>query len=162
MIDPGKILRTWLLGSTGVTALLGTNADGSVYVGDIPPKADPALGAFIQLMIDGGLPGSEIVVEADVRVMVKVWVQERKQQAAMRVYRAVYDVLHGQNMVDFGDDGRILVSQAVSFPQITADPDSGWVAAQGWFQFKMIATTPGVVPDFVPDNDEWAIDGGQY
>lgn len=152
MVDPGKIVRRWLTGSSAVTALLGTNADGSVYVGDLPPAANPQLGPFIQVTIVGGPLHVEINALAEVRVQVKVYADIGKSKVARTVARAIADVMHGANLVNFGDDGRVVSSVCDNLGQEITDPDTGWIVLLMTFSVEMIATSPAALSDFADDS----------
>jgi hypothetical protein len=151
VVDPDIIVRRWLLGSTNVTALLGTNQSGSVYCGDLPERFDPEFGPGIQINTWSGAGHEEIKEIVEPRLQIKVWTRPNAQKLARAVFRAVYDVLHGASMVDFGDDGRVLTCQAQDLGQDVSDPDTGWTTVVGFFQARMIQTSIGSLSDFVND-----------
>lgn len=152
MIDPIKLVRRWLLGTASVTDLLGTNTGGSIYGGgDLPEKFDPALGPAIQIFVSSGTNAPEIREEVMPRLTIKCWANVNEYALARSVYRAVYDVMHGANMVDFGDDGRVISCQSVTQGQELTDPDTSWVNVVGFFVLDAIQTTPTSLSDFVSD-----------
>lgn len=150
MIDPLKIVQTWLLGTSSVTALLGTSPGGGVYGGgDLPEHFNPSLGPCVQIYVAGGTNHEEIKIEVMPRIAVKCWANVNEYQLARALYRAVYDTMHGANMVDFGDDGRVLGCQSVSQGQEITDPDVSWVSVLGYFELDAIQTAPATLQDFV-------------
>lgn len=150
MVDPIKIVQTWLLGSSSVTSLLGTSPGGGVYGGaDLPEKFDPTLGPAVQIYVSTGSQGAEIIKEVMPRVAIKCWADVNEYEKAQNLYRAVYDIIHGANNVDFGDDGRVISAQAATQPQNFTDPDTSWVCAFGFFTLDIIQTAPASLSDFV-------------
>lgn len=150
MVDVLRIVQLWLLGESSVTDLLGTNPAGSIYGGsDLPEKFDPELGPAVQVTLAGGTVHAEIIGETMSRVQVKAWANVNEYKLAHELFRAVYAVMHGANMVDFGDDGRILSCQATTPGQDVTDPDVSWVSVLGFFEVDAIQTSPASLTDFV-------------
>jgi len=136
MVDVNILLRQYLLSQTSVTALLGTNSNGSIYASaDIPEKVSPALGPFIQIIQSGGSNYEEIPQIIIPRMMIRPWadVGEKKRVAAL--YRVIYDVLNGTYPAVF-PEGVIMGAKQVTGPQEFTDPDTGWVALYGFYSIK--------------------------
>ena len=133
MVDANLLVREYLLGQTPVTALLGTNANSSIYCGyDLPEHFDPTLGPVIQIFRVGGTSHTEITVMVDARVNIRVWAAVEKGLLASKVYGAINDVLHG--VCNFAlADGTIVRALEVTAPQEMTDPETGWVAVYGFY-----------------------------
>lgn len=146
MVDPLYIVRQWLLADSAVTDLLGTQTgqvatSGGIYAGDLPENFDPTLGPGIQINADGGEGDPEILPLIDARITVRVWARPNDNANAHQVYRSCYDLMHGANMVSFGDSGMIISSLAASLPQDGSDPDTGWATVTGFFSIKFVETS---------------------
>ena len=134
MVDANLILREYLLAQSTVTALLGTNANGSIYCGyDLPEKFDPKLGPAIQIYRTGGHSHPEITPLIDARMMVRVWADVEQDVVASQVYGAINDVLHGLCGYNVAD-GTIVRSLEVTGPLEMTDPETGWVAVYAFYQ----------------------------
>ena len=134
MVDANLLIREYLLGQSEVTALLGTNQNGSIYCGyDLPEGFDPTLGPAIQIYRVGGRPHSEITQLIDARMMVRAWAGVEQALIASGVAGAIMDVLHGlcgYTVVD----GTIIRSQCVLGPLEMTDPKTGWIAVYAFYQ----------------------------
>ena len=96
MVDANLLVREFLLSQSEVTALLGTNLNGSIYCGyDLPEHFDPTLGPAIQVYRIGGHTHTEIKALVDARMNVRVWAGPEQALLASEVYGAINDVLHG-------------------------------------------------------------------
>jgi hypothetical protein len=139
MIDATVLLREYLLGQATVTALLGTNANNSIYCAyDLPEHFDPTLGPAIQIFRAGGHSHSEITVLVDARVQIRAWADVELYSTASDLYGAIHDVLHGlcgYTVVD----GTIVRAQEASGPFEMTDPETGWVAM---YAFYMVMARP--------------------
>lgn len=134
MVDTNILLRDWLLSSTGITSLLGTNGNGSIYCGDLPEHFDPLLGPGITIHSVGGVAHTEILSLVDERKQIRVWAGIEKYQLARQVYLAIKSLIHGQTSVDFGADGRVVrCIEAVPGQDVT-DPDTGWATVLTFYQ----------------------------
>lgn len=134
MVDANLLLREYLLGQSEVTALLGTNINGSIYCGfDMPEHFDPALGPAIQLFRVGGRSHSEITVLADARIHIRVWAAVENAFLASKVYGAINDVLHGLCGYTVAD-GTIVRALEVTGPLEMTDPETGWVGVYAFYQ----------------------------
>src|ERR1700739_4185302 len=123
MIDANLLVREYLLAQSSVTALLGTNANGSIYCGyDLPEHFDPTLGPAIQIFRMGGSSHPEILPLADARVHIRVWAAVEKALLASQVYGAVADVLHGLTKATV-TDGTIVRAIEENGPLEMTDPD---------------------------------------
>jgi hypothetical protein len=133
VVDANLLVREFLLGQTPVTALLGTNANSSIYCGyDLPEHFDPTLGPAIQIFRVGGLSHSEITVLVDARVHIRVWAAVEKYFLASQVYSAINDVLHG--LCGFTlTDGTIIRALEVTAPSEMTDPETGYVAVYAFY-----------------------------
>lgn len=150
MVDPLRIVQRWLLGSSSVTALLGTNDNGSIYGGgDLPEGFDPKLGPCVQFFVASGTSAPELTKEIMPRMAVKCWANVNEYQVARNLFAAVHDVMHGATMVDFGDDGRLLSCQVATQGQELTDPDTSWVCVFGFFVLDLIQTAPASISTFV-------------
>ena len=133
MVDVNLLLRKYLLSQTSLTALLGTNANGSIYASaDIPAKVDPALGPFIQIIRSGGAAYVEIPPLIKARMQIRAWADVEKKKLVMSVYGAIFDALHGATGLVF-PEGTILSALEVTGPQEMTDPDTGWVALNSFY-----------------------------
>lgn len=139
MVDPGLILRTWLLSKTSITSLLGTSPGGSIYVGDLPAYFDTANGPGIQLIDDGGEPHSEIIKEVQARLVIKVWAPTNSELIAKQIFRACYDVVHGASGVDFPSImSNVVWAQCQGAGQLVSNPDTDWSCCLGIFTVDCI------------------------
>jgi hypothetical protein len=134
MIDTNLLLRDWLLSSSSITSLLGTNANGSIYCGDLPEKVDPSLGAVIQIQGVGGTPHTEVLPMADDRKQIRIWANVGQYKLARQIYGAVRDLIHGGQNVDFGADGHVIRCIEVTSGQDVTDPDTGWATVLAFYQ----------------------------
>lgn len=145
MVDPGVLVRKWLLANASVTSLLGVQTgqianSGGIFRGDLPEQFDPTLGPGIQIQQAGGPGHAEIVRLVNPRLMIRVWAEPNKQTAAWAVFRAVYDVMHGATMVDIATAGRVLTCLAENTGQDGGDPGTGWVTVTGFFVLQLAQT----------------------
>ena len=93
MVDANLLVREFLLSQSEVTALLGTNLNGSIYCGyDLPEHFDPTLGPAIQVYRIGGHTHTEIKALVDARMNVRVWAGPEQALLASEVYGAINDV----------------------------------------------------------------------
>lgn len=134
MVDTNTLLREWLLSSSSITSLLGTNAAGSIYCGDLPEGVDPALGAAIQIQTAGGTPHNEVLPMLDDRKQIRIWANVGQYKLARQIYGAVRDLIHGGQSVDFGADGHVIRCIEVTSGQDVTDPDTGWATVLAFFQ----------------------------
>jgi hypothetical protein len=133
LVDVAVLIREHLLNQAEVTALLGTNLNGSIYcAADLPEHFDPKLGPAIQLVRSGGGSHDEITVLVNARVQVRVWADVEQYQLASNVYGAINDTLHGVTMVSLAD-GVILSALEATGPQEMSDPDTGWAAVNSFY-----------------------------
>ena len=133
MVDVAVLLREHLLNQAEVTALLGTNLNGSIYcAADLPEHFDPKLGPAIQIVRSGGTSHTEITVMVNARVQVRVWADVEKYQLASDLYGAINDTLHGVTGIALAD-GVILSALEATGPQEMTDPDTGWVAVNSFY-----------------------------
>jgi hypothetical protein len=133
LVNVAVLLREHLLNQAEVTALLGTNLNGSIYcAADLPERFDPKLGPAIQIVRSGGTSHDEITVLVNARVQVRVWADVEKYQVASDLYGAINDTLHGITNVALAD-GVILSALEVTGPQEMSDPDTGWVAVNSFY-----------------------------
>ena len=140
MIDAAVVLRDYLLGCPGVTALLGTNVNGSIYCAyDLPEHFDPVLGPAIQIFRAGGHSHDEITVLLDARVQIKVWADVERYSLASAVYGAINDALHGVCNVATAD-GTIVRALEADGPLEMTDPTNGWVSM---YAFYSVMAKPG-------------------
>lgn len=152
MVDAGVLVREYLLAQSTVTALLGTNANGSIYVAyDLPENFDPALGPGIQIFRSGGQSHVEIKPLVDARLTVRAWADVEQYTAAANLYASINDVLHG--LCGFNvTDGTIVRALEVDGPLEMTDPDTGWVSMYAFYKVMatpLSAPTPSVyIPQF--------------
>jgi hypothetical protein len=134
VIDVGVLIREYLLAQTEVTALLGTNANGSIYVAyDLPERFDPTLGPAIQIYRCGGHSHTEILSLVDARVMIRAWADVEEYTIASTLYSAINDVLHGLCGAQVAA-GTIVRSLEADGPLEMTDPETGWVAMYAFYQ----------------------------
>jgi hypothetical protein len=156
VVDVNLLVREFLLSQAGVTNLLGTNANNSIYCGyDLPEHFDPSLGPGIQIYRAGGKSHAEITVLVDARVVVRVWTDVEEALLASQVYSAINDALHGATQVSL-PDGTIVRSLEVTGPQEGTDPETGWVTVHAFYAVmaRPNKNTPAIV------YLEGALDGG--
>jgi hypothetical protein len=148
MVDASVIIRDYLLTRSEVTALLGTNANGSIYCAfDLPEHFDPTLGPAIQLFRAGGHSHAEITPLVDARVQIRAWADVEQYSAASALYGAINDVLHGLCGAAM-PHGTILRALEVDGPLEFTDPETGWVAMYAFYQ---VLATPIAGPEaYVP------------
>jgi hypothetical protein len=134
MVDVPVLVREHLLTQAAVTALLGTNANSSIYAApDMPQTFDAAKGPAIQIIRAGGLTHPEILELVEARIQLRVWADQQKYQLVSDVYGAVHDALHGLNGISL-TDGTILSATEVTGPQEMTDPDTSWVTINSFYQ----------------------------
>jgi len=133
MVDVPVLLREYLLSQLSVTALLGTNLNGSIYAGsDLPEKFNPALGPGIQIFRAGGLNNAEIPQLIHSRVQIKIIADDEQYQVASDLYGAAFDALQGATNLRLSD-GTILSAEEVTGPAEMTDPATNWVSVYGFF-----------------------------
>jgi hypothetical protein len=134
VVDAAVLLREHPLAQISVTALLGTNRDGSIYAAaDLPEHFDPKKGAVVQLMRAGGISNSEDLTQLiNARIQLRVWADQEQYLLASDVYGAVRDQLHGVCNVSL-DEGILLSALEVTGPQESTDPETGWVAINAFY-----------------------------
>lgn len=133
MVDAALLVREYLLGQGAVTALLGTNANGSIYcASDLPEHFDPILGPAIQIFRAGGHSHDEITVLLDARVQIRVWADTEKYLQASQLYGAINDILHGACGLTV-TDGTIIRALEADGPIEMTDPGTGWVAMYAFY-----------------------------
>lgn len=134
MIDVAVLLREYLLTQSEVTALLGTNANNSIYCAyDLPEAFNPQNGPAIQIYRAGGHSHPEITQLVDARVMVRAWADVEQYSTCSAVYGAINDVLHGLCGYTV-EDGTIIRALEVDGPMEMTDPTEGWVAMYAFYQ----------------------------
>lgn len=132
MVDVNLLVRKFLLAQSSITALLGTNANGSIYASsEIPEHADAVLGPFIQIFRSGGKSYEEILPMIAARVQVRAWADIGKKQIVANVYGAIFDALHGASVTL--PEGVIMSALEVTGPQEMIDPDTKWVAINSFY-----------------------------
>lgn len=140
MVDANLLVREFLLSQSEVTALLGTNLNGSIYCGyDLPEHFDPTLGPAIQVYRIGGHTHTEIKPLVDARMNVRVWAGPEQALLASEVYGAINDVLHGLCGAGVAD-GTIVRALEVVGPLEMTDPETGWVAVYAFYSVMAAAT----------------------
>ena len=133
MVDVAVLVREHLLNQVAVTALLGTNLNGSIYAAsDLPEHFDPKLGACILICRAGGIPPAEIPALIIARLQVRVWADQERYQLASDVYGALHDALHATCNVEL-DEGFLLAALEVTGPQEMSDPQTGWVSVNSFY-----------------------------
>jgi hypothetical protein len=148
MLDATVIVRDYLLGCPGVTALLGTNVNGSIYCTyDLPEHFDPRLGPAIQIFRAGGHSHEEITVLLDARLQIKVWADQELYSIASALYGAINDVLHGACGLTV-THGTIVRALEADGPIETTDPETGWVAMYAFY--TVMARPNGLSAPYVP------------
>jgi hypothetical protein len=134
MVDATVLVREYLLSQPEVTALLGTNANGSIYCAyDLPEHFDPKLGPCIQIFRAGGHSHVEITALIDARLCIRAWADQEQYSTASALYGAINDVLHGATKVVVAD-GAIVRAIEADGPLEMTDPDTAWVAMYAFYQ----------------------------
>lgn len=138
MIDTNIALRQWLLTFPAVTSLLGSNANNSIYAGDLPEHYDPANGPAIQIFTSGGASDSEVTVLVRERKHVRVWAGTEQYDVARAVYGAIRDSIHGQSNIVLGApaNGTIVTCNEVTSGQDVTDPDLGWATVVAFYEIR--------------------------
>ena len=133
MVDVAVLVREHLLNQQAVVALLGTNANGSVYAScDLPEHFDPKLGPAIQIFRSGGISDPEIPMLVRARVQIRVWADQEKYQVAADVYGAINDTLHGATDIVL-QEGTIMSALEATGPQEITDPETAWVSVNSFY-----------------------------
>jgi hypothetical protein len=139
MVDTGKIVREWMLATSAITSLLGTDVNSNVciYVGDdLPEGFNPKNGPGILISRRGGKPHPEIVSLVDNRVQIKVAADVENYLEAWTVYGVIHDTIHGATMQTFGSDGTVVRSTETTSGQEMTDPDTGWCYVISFYQIQ--------------------------
>jgi hypothetical protein len=152
MVDTNILIRNWLLASTAITSLLGTNANSSVYCGpDLPEHFDPSLGPAIQIVGSGGIPQTDFQSFVDDIKTVKVWADVENYIEARAVYCAIQDLLNGATNQSFGMLGLVTRCMEVTAPQDSSDPDTGWACCHG--RYQILASANNTLTEDVQTQD---------
>lgn len=132
-MDSNVLLRKWILSKPSITALLGTNVGGSVYIGDLVKGYNPDLGLAVQIINVGGQTEPETFISND-RKQVRVWGGVEKGLDCKQLYLEIRKQIHGATNVAVPGAGYVMSClEAVSGQDIT-DPDTGWATVLGFFQ----------------------------
>jgi hypothetical protein len=143
VVDANLVIRQFLLSQSEVTALLGTNQNGSVYCGyDLPEGFDPTLGPGIQIYRAGGHSHPEIKPLVEGRVIVRAWAGPEEALVASTLYGAINDVLHGTCGASVAA-GTIVSAIEVTGPFEMTDPETGWIAVYAFY--RILAVPGGIV-----------------
>jgi hypothetical protein len=133
VVDAAVLVREHLLNQAAVVALLGTNANGSIYCSpDLPSHFDPKLGPGIQIFRSGGMSNPEIPPMVNARVQIRVWADAKKFQVAADVHGAIFDTLQGVTNVSL-TDGTLLSAIEATGPQEMTDPVTLWVSINSFY-----------------------------
>lgn len=133
MVNASFLVREYLLSQASVTALLGTNKNGSIYCSyDLPTGFNPDLGPAIQIFRNGGIADHEILQRVNARLQVRVWVGKEQVVKASTLYGAIFDVLHGATGVTL-TQGTLMSALEETGPQEMTDPELGWVAINSFY-----------------------------
>lgn len=141
MVDPIQLVRQWLMASVALEAIAGANA--RVFGEILPEKYDPTSNAGITVSIKGGQGHPEISSLISVDIQVTCWAGVNQFLLARTLYGAVYDSLHGQNLVTFAGYGTIVSSVEMTQGQAVVDPITGWATIVG--AFHMMVRQDGTV-----------------
>lgn len=134
MIDAAVLIREHLLNQGPLTALLGSNANNSIYAApDLPEHYDAANGPCVQIYRMGGHSHPEIPELIEAKVEIRVWADQQKYKVASDVYGAVHDSLHGINEITL-TRGTISQCQETFGPTERTDPDSSWVMIESIYE----------------------------
>lgn len=131
MVDPIQLVRQWLMASVALEAIAGANT--RVFGEILPEKYDPTSNAGITVSIKGGQGHPEIGSLVAVDIQVTCWAGVNQFLLARTLYGAVYDSLHGQNLVTFAGYGTIVSSVEMTQGQAVVDPITGWATIVGAF-----------------------------
>lgn len=142
MSDPVKLVKLILQGNAGLQALLVQAGDDSwpIFGGNLPEHYNPTsmtdgehgTGPAVTISIKGGTTNSEIPLQT-VSIQVTGWTGVNEFVQAQAVYEAIFQALHGQQNLDFGDDGKLLSCIEETVASSMVDPDAGWVMRVGSF-----------------------------
>lgn len=151
MIDPLQLVRQWLLASSSVQAIAGLN----VFNEFLPEHYDPTSNPAVVISLKGGSGHSEITKLKDVEVQIKCWAGVNQFILARSLYGAVYDTMHGQQMVSFAGYGTVTYSHELNQSASIADPDVFWAGALGSFKLQVREDQPTTLTTWV-DNTQSA------
>jgi len=147
MIDTIQLVRQWLLASSAVSTIAGTNVFGEA----LPEHYDPTSNSAIVISLKGGAGHVEIAPLIDVEVQIKTWAGINQFVLARSLYGAVYDTMHSKSMVTFAGYGTVLTSYEFGHGQGIADPDAGWATVVGTFKLQVRQDAVGTLPTWVDD-----------
>jgi hypothetical protein len=148
VVDAAVLVREYLLTQSNVTALLGTNINGSIYCAyDLPEHFKPELGPAIQIFRAGGHSHEEITPLLDARIQIKAWSDQERYSVASALYAAINDALHGACGLTV-TDGTIIRALEVDGPIEMTDPDTGWVTMYAFY--TVMARPNGSSVPYVP------------
>jgi hypothetical protein len=148
MVDPNKLLRTWLLTPTvtlpveglltnPVLAVLANQNPAPtvgwpippIFAGHLPEKYDPrpaGNGMAVVVRVggtgttEGGVAHTEIPI-IDPRMQVICWAGNNEFEKARSVDRAIFDWIHKKAHVDLGDVGFVITSNNLVLGQDVSD-----------------------------------------
>jgi hypothetical protein len=133
MIDPVQFVRQWLLNTSAVTALAGTDVYGDI----LPENLDPTTNPAVVITVKGGVGHIEIAKLGEIEVQLRCWAGVNKFVTARHLYGACYDTLQTGQMVTISGIGTAICSYEISAGQSVVDPDTGWATVVGAFHVKL-------------------------
>jgi hypothetical protein len=142
MIDSNLTFATWLRTNAALTALLGdaigvSPAVPAIYCGMLPETYRPEVnGCAITFSTGGGLGDPEVPIVSP-RVQVECWAPALSSQQARAIYRALYDLIAGQNSIDLGAAGYVLSCIEEVQGQDLTDPDTQWTSVLCYYRLTL-------------------------
>lgn len=134
MIDPVAAVVEWLSSSTAVTDIAGSRIYGGLLPQDVNVDED---GSALTVTVRGGESDSETPL-IHPSIQIETWAGPYKFQQAGELYRAVYDVMQGQNMIPL-TNGFILSSVNEVLGQPMVDPDTNRATVVSFWKLMMRA-----------------------
>lgn len=126
MIDVNAVIRSYLITSTDLLALVGSR----VYAGrDVPPPGyTPGDGDCVTFRVRGGSPDYD---DALLNPSVQIKCYSTSELGAWTLYRTLYDHLHN------GRGASILHAESETLGQLLEEPDTEWVFVLAFFLIQI-------------------------
>lgn len=137
------------MASSAVQALAGASPNTRVFGEILPEKFDPTSNAGIVVSIKAGSGHPEISPVVHVDIQVTCWAGVNQFLLARTLYGAVYDTMHGKNLVTFTGYGTVVSSVEMTQGQSVVDPDTRWATIVGAFHMIVRQDGASTLPTWV-------------
>jgi hypothetical protein len=133
MIDANALLRRWI--SEGLNTQRVSATVLPQYEAATDDGFNPQSGPWIVISTRGGLahPEAPIITPS---LTVRVWAGFNQFDVARARYLEVFDLIHQQTSVDFGDDGYVISCSEEVQGQDVTDPETGYATVIADFGMK--------------------------